>query len=51
MATISEAAKSTGKYVQSALKQLWRNLGVHAMVFVAYQDGSPTVKISECVFC
>ena len=40
----------TGKYVLSFLNYLKKNLGVHAVVFVAYQDQEERLKISEWVF-
>lgn len=49
MSCISEATKKTGKYVRSALTELERRLGVHAVILVAYQDDEGEVKISECV--
>ena len=45
----SEAEERAGKYIASLLKQLESHLGVHAMVFVAYQDTAGAVKISEYV--
>jgi hypothetical protein len=39
--------EKTGKYVMSFLTHLKRNLGVHAVIFVAYQDEEEKVKISE----
>ena len=42
----SEAAQKTGKYVMSFLDHMGKHLGVHAVVFVAYQDESG-VKISK----
>lgn len=45
----SEAATKTGKYVQSILDQLWRHLGLHAVVLVTYQDEAGETKISEYV--
>lgn len=41
-----EAQQKTGKYVMSFLEHMGRHLGVHAVVFVAYQDEGG-VKISE----
>ena len=46
----SEAAQKTGKYVMSFLDHMGKHLGVHAVVFVAYQD-EDGVKISEWVLC
>ena len=43
----SEAETKTGKVVQSALDQLDRALGVHALVLATYKDGSGEIKISE----
>jgi GH25 family lysozyme M1 (1,4-beta-N-acetylmuramidase) len=42
-----EAKEKTGKYVLSFLDHLKKHLGVHAVVFVAYQDEEDKVKISE----
>jgi len=42
----SEAKQKTGKYVMSILDSLKKNLGIHAVVFVAYEDGDG-MKISE----
>lgn len=39
----------TGKYVMSFLNHLKMNLGVHAVVFVTYQDQEEKLKISEWV--
>ena len=45
--TYREAQQKTGKYVMLFLEHLKRHLGVHAFVFVAYQDEEEAVKISE----
>jgi len=42
-----EATEKTGKYVMTFLNQMKKNLGVHAVVFVAYQDEDEKIKISE----
>lgn len=39
--------EKTGKYVMSFLAHLKKNLGAHAVIFVAYQDEEEKVKISE----
>jgi hypothetical protein len=47
---IREAEEKTGKYVHSLLKQLEQQLGVHAVMFVAYKDTNDEIKVSEYVF-
>lgn len=47
---VREAEEKTGKYVHSLLKQLEQQLGVHAVMFVAYKDSNDDIKISEYVF-
>lgn len=42
-----EAKEKTGQYVMSFLSHLKKNLGVHAVMFVAYQDENDSIKISE----
>jgi hypothetical protein len=42
-----EAQQKTGKAVLSFLDHLKKQLGVHAVVMVAYQDEESNVKISE----
>ena len=42
----SEAKLKTGKYVMSFLDHIKKNFGVHAVVFVGYQDPEG-VKVSE----
>ena len=49
MSGSSAATKKTGKYIQSVLEQLERELGIHAMVLVTYKDEGGDVKISEYV--
>ena len=44
-----EAKEKTGRYVMSFLNHLKKHLGVHAAVFVAYQDEVDLIKISEWV--
>ena len=44
------AAEKTGKFVASALKQLDTQLGIHALVLIAYRDTKGEVKISEYVY-
>jgi hypothetical protein len=44
---IREAKEKTGKYVHAILKQLEQQLGVHAVVLVAYKDTQEQVKVSE----
>ena len=43
----SEVQEKTGKYVHSFLSHLKKNLGVHAVILVAYQDVEEKMKISE----
>jgi hypothetical protein len=49
ISNLSEAEEKAGKYVAAVLKQLERQLSMHAMVFVAYQDTAGAVKVSEYV--
>ena len=42
-----EAQQKTGKVVLSFLDHLKKQLGVHAVVFIAYQDEEADTKISE----
>ena len=44
---IREAEEKAGKYVHAVLKQLEQQLGVHAVVLVAYKDTQEQVKVSE----
>ena len=46
---IREAQEKTGKYVHAILKQLEQQLGVHAVILVAYKDTQEQVKVSEWV--
>ena len=46
---IREAEEKTGKYIYAVLKQLEQQLGVRAVVFVAYKDTKEEIKISEYV--
>ena len=46
---IREAEEKTGKYIYAVLKQLKQQLGVRAVVFVAYKDTKEEIKISEYV--
>lgn len=45
----SLAEEKTGKYVTSILSQLEKQLGIHVVMFVTYQDSHGDVKISEYV--
>jgi hypothetical protein len=49
ISNLSEAEEKAGKYVAAVSKQLERQLSMHAMVFVAYQDTAGAVKVSEYV--